>query len=76
MTANAADLAITPDSPAAKVGIRQGDIIVKIDGEKIDKENALGKIIQRHSPGDIVLLTILREGKEFSISLTLSTRTE
>ncbi|MBI2121358.1 MAG: trypsin-like peptidase domain-containing protein [Candidatus Wildermuthbacteria bacterium] len=76
VTANAADLAITPDSPAAKVGIRQRDIIVKIDGEKIDKENALGKIIQRHSPGDIVLLTILREGKEFSISLTLSTRTE
>lgn len=76
VTAGANDLPITPDSPAAKAGILQGDIIVKLGKEKITKDNALGRVIQRRSPGDVVLLTVLRDAKELSFSVTLSERAE
>ncbi len=68
--------AIFPGSPAAKVGLREGDIILEFNGEKITTQNTLAKIIMKYNPGDKVVLKILRATKERIIEVTLSERSE
>ena len=58
-------------SPAAQAGIRSGDIIIRIDGEDLTEANSLSSVIARHDVGDKVQLTILRDGRELSLDLTL-----
>ncbi|MDD5696607.1 MAG: trypsin-like peptidase domain-containing protein, partial [Candidatus Pacebacteria bacterium] len=64
--------AVTPDSPADSAGLQEGDIILEMAGEKITKENSLAKIIARYSPGDTVVLKILRNDEEIIKSVVLS----
>ncbi len=66
--------AITPESAADKAGLKEGDIILEFEGEKITVENSLARIIVRYDPGDEVKIKILREGEEKEISLTLGER--
>jgi serine protease Do len=62
---------VTPASPAEDAGIRQGDVIVSIDGEQVkDVEDLQLKIVD-HDPGAKVDLGILRDGKERSITIEL-----
>ncbi len=68
--------AIYPDSAAEKAGLQEGDIILEFEGEKITAENTLAKMIQKHEPGDEVVLKILREGEEEEITATLEERSE
>ena len=68
--------AIFPGSAAEKVGLKEGDIILEFNGEKITIENTLAKIIRKYNPGDKVVLKILREGKEKIIEVTLGGRSE
>jgi serine protease Do len=58
-------------SPAQKAGIKTGDIITKIDGEDLTESNSLSSVIARHSVGDRVSLTILRDGREIVVEVTL-----
>lgn len=66
--------AIFPDSPAEKAGIREGDIILELAGEKITVNNTLSKIIMKYNPGDKVILKVLRQGQEMNIEVTLDKR--
>ncbi|MBI2573946.1 MAG: trypsin-like peptidase domain-containing protein, partial [Candidatus Wildermuthbacteria bacterium] len=68
--------AITPKSPAEKAGLKEGDIILELNGEKITLDNTLAKVIQKYNPGDLVTLKILRGGKDLTLSLTLGSRNE
>jgi len=68
--------AISPGSPAEKAGLKEGDIILEINGEKITASNPLGNIVQKYNPGDKITLKILREGKEQTIEVILGQRTE
>lgn len=63
--------AVIPDSPADKAGLREKDIITKIDDAAIDANNSLTSILGRHSVGDKIKMTIIRDGKEQTISVTL-----
>ncbi len=65
------DLAVIPGSPANKVGIIEGDIILEIDGEKIDAENSLAKHIGDMEPGDSVTLKVLSRGEEKTLTVRL-----
>ena len=56
--------AIVPGSPADKIGLKEGDIILEFNGEKITRENPLAKIIMKYYPGDKVNLKVLRNNKE------------
>jgi S1-C subfamily serine protease len=63
--------AIFPNSAAEKAGLKEGDIILEFNGEKITVENPLAKIIMKYQPRDKVSLKILREGKELNLNVTL-----
>ncbi len=68
--------AITPDSAADKAGLQEGDIVLEIDNEKITAENSLVNIIMEYSPGDKVILKILRGEEEKNIAVILDKRDE
>jgi len=68
--------AITPNSPADKAGLKENDIILEFNQEKITTDNSLAKIIQKYNPGDKVSLKVLSGGKEKILSVVLSERGE
>ena len=74
VSADSGEAVVTPGSPAEKAGIRAGDIILEIAGEKISKENPLASIVGKKQVGDTVSLKILRDGKEMTIQLALAER--
>lgn len=58
-------------SPAAKAGLRNADVITKLDGLKIGREWNLTYLIQNKKPGDQVEIMFLRAGEEQSVQITL-----
>ncbi len=66
--------AIIPDSPADKVGLQSGDIILAIDGQRIDGGHSLAHIISNKFPGDEVIIRISRNGEERELVTTLEER--
>jgi len=65
------DLAVTPGSPADKAGIVENDIILEVDGQKINERNQLADLIVGHKPGDEVSLKIYHKGEEKNIRVIL-----
>jgi putative serine protease PepD len=58
-------------SPAAKAGVQQGDVVTKIGTTAIDSSTALSASIRQSSPGDVVKLTVERNGTAHTLSVTL-----
>jgi S1-C subfamily serine protease len=65
---------VAPGSPAAKAGLRPGDLVVAIDGQSVADYGELGARIRAHKPGDQVTLKVVRGGSETTITATLSQR--
>jgi serine protease Do len=59
------------NGPAAKAGIKSGDVIVKVNGDAIRDARTLARRISSLPPGASVKLTVLRGGKEDVVNLTL-----
>jgi serine protease Do len=55
---------VTKESAASKAGLKEGDIITKVDDKKIEDPDDLSKAIKSHKPGDKVTVTFLRDKKE------------
>ncbi len=66
--------AVSPNGPAAKAGLKAGDIITKFNGKPIDSGPTLISEIWNHKAGDKVTLTFLRDGKEQTAELVLGER--
>lgn len=66
--------AIVKNSPADEAGLKEGDVILEIDGKKINKENSLANLIREYRPGDKVILKINRGEKIFEVKVTLGER--
>lgn len=62
---------ISPNGPAAKAGLQEGDVIVKVDNEAIASASDLVLAVRSHNPGDKVDVTYVRDGKEASAEVTL-----
>ena len=62
---------IEKGSGADKAGLKQGDIIKQLDGYKVDKFADLSSYLGSKRPNDIVQVTVLREGKEKTLPVTL-----
>ncbi len=61
----------TEDSPAKEAGMSQGDVIVAVEGQPVDRVATLQRIIRNHQPGETVNLTVMRYGKEMTFHVKL-----
>ncbi|MFA5995817.1 MAG: trypsin-like peptidase domain-containing protein [Patescibacteria group bacterium] len=68
------ELAVIPGSPADKAGIQTNDIILEIDGKKLDENTSLSSYISQKNISDKVTLKILHKGEEKDIEVTLEKR--
>ena len=66
---------IKKNSPAEKAGLKVGDIILEINGEKIQNEETIISIINDAKAGDVLDLKVYRDKKTFNVNLTLEKRT-
>ncbi|QHN42512.1 PDZ domain-containing protein [Candidatus Mycosynbacter amalyticus] len=64
--------AVVSGGPADKAGIKDGDIITKINNSVVGEEGSITTIIGQYKPGDAVQVTYLRDGKEQATKLTLA----
>jgi len=62
---------ITEGSGADKAGLKEDDIITKVDDKKVDDPDDLTKLIRSHKPGDKVNITYLRDKKEQKVTAEL-----
>ncbi|HRH41637.1 MAG TPA: DegQ family serine endoprotease [Pyrinomonadaceae bacterium] len=62
---------VKPGSSADKAGVKRGDIIVAINGEKVEDGNSLRNKVAQTAPGTEIKLTVLRDGKEVELKATL-----
>ena len=63
---------ITKESAAEKIGLKEGDVITKIDDTKIETPDDLSTAVKKHKPGDKVTVTYLRDKKEQKASAELT----
>ena len=65
---------VTPDSPADHAGLQSGDVLVGWNGELVgDVRDWMGQLM-RHEPGDVVTVTVERDGERIDLEVTLQDR--
>ncbi len=65
--------AVINGSPADKAGLKEGDIITKVNGETVDADNVLSARLSKYKVGDTLEITYVRDGKEQKTKVTLET---
>ena len=70
-TGGATVLEVTKSSPAEKAGLKKGDVIIKLNEDKIESPDNLFETVHNLKPGDKVKVTFKRDGKEQTVSATL-----
>ena len=68
---SASGSAVESNSPADEAGIKDGDIITKVNEKSVGTQGGLGSLVAEFMPGEKVTLTIIRDGKEQQKTLTL-----
>ncbi|MFD8417030.1 S1C family serine protease [Streptomyces sp. NPDC059650] len=63
--------AVTPGGPAARAGVKAGDVITKVDGRRVHGGDELIIKVRALRPGAPLRLTVLRDGRELTLSLVL-----
>jgi S1-C subfamily serine protease len=66
---------VVADSPAAKAGLKAGDVITAVDGSAVGDVTALRDLIQSHQSGDEITLTVVKAaGDQAEVKVTLAAR--
>ncbi len=63
--------AVLPGSPGAKAGLKNGDIIIKVNDSAVDKDSNLSQVIGQYKVGDTVKITIMRDGHQQTVTAKL-----
>lgn len=63
---------VVAESPAAKAGVRTGDVIVAVDGEPVAEASDIPPLVGRKKPGSVVRLTLIRDGERIEREVTLA----
>ncbi len=66
--------AVLEDEPAARAGVKTGDVILSVNGRRVETANGLLRKIAALEPGDTARLTVWRKGREVKLSVTLGER--
>jgi serine protease Do len=67
---------VMPSSPAEKAGLKVGDVVIAIDGEKVSSVRDLQLRVMRTPPGKELTLTVIRNGKEENIKVRVEAMPE
>ncbi|MFK8251049.1 Do family serine endopeptidase [Ancylobacter terrae] len=62
---------VTPDGPAAKAGIRTGDLIVSVEGQEVDDPDAFGYRFVTRPLGGQARIGLIRQGREMTVTVAL-----
>ena len=62
---------VEPGSAAAKAGLREGDVITRVEQAEVRRSAELPRLVARHAPGSRVTLTYVRDGKTSTASVVL-----
>lgn len=65
---------VMPDGPAAKAGVKEHDIILRVGGEAIGNVMDLSREVTTHKPDEVVRLDLIQKGKPGNLDVTLGTR--
>lgn len=68
---NNTDFAVLPGSPADKAHLTENDIILEVNGTKVDDKNSLAKLLSNFQIGDVVNLKVYSKGSEKDVKVTL-----
>jgi putative serine protease PepD len=71
--AGASITSVSSGSPADQAGLAEGDVVTALDGGPVASMIDLAAKVRTHQPGDTVALTVLRDGRERTVSVTLGT---
>lgn len=64
---------VYPGTGAAKAGLKEGDIILQIDGKKVTTFSDIQSILSNHKIGDVITIRVLRDGQTKDFKVTLGT---
>jgi len=62
------------NGPAARSGIRPGDVVVAVNGDRIESSRGLIRAVAVVAPGNSVRLTIRRQGREMEVAVSVGRR--
>jgi serine protease Do len=62
---------VTPDSPGAQAGLKQGDVILSFNGGEVKQMRDLPRLVAATAPGSAAALTVWRNGQSSELSTTL-----
>jgi serine protease Do len=62
---------IIDGGPADKAGLKEGDIITKVNNDTVDEKHSLTSLLSKHEVGDNVKVTVYRDGKNKTVDVTL-----
>jgi putative serine protease PepD len=72
--AGAAITSVVAGSPAAEAGVTEADVVTAVDGRKVSSMIDLAAAVRTKQPGDVVSLTVVRDGDERTVDVTLGTQ--
>src|SRR5688572_17788755 len=65
---------VNPDSPAEKAGLREGDVVVEYDGERVRSARQLTRLVQETPDGRTVKVVVMRNGQKQTLDATPENR--
>ena len=65
---------VQTDTPAAKAGLKKGDLVTAMAGTAIATYDDLSRVINNHKPGDTISITFVRDGKKHTVQAKLIIR--
>jgi len=67
---------VVKDGAGEEAGIREGDVILSVDGKEVNEANELQSYVASHHPGDVVTLQLFRDKKRMEKKVTLKARAD
>jgi putative serine protease PepD len=67
---------VNADAPAERAGLRKGDLVVAVDNKRVQDSIGLIVAIRTHQPGDTITLTLLRNGDQRQVDITLGAESD